>query len=225
MNEFISTLLVGISAFIATNIDDIVILLILFSQTDSSFRCRHIVTGQYLGFTVLVIASLPGLFSGSVIAPNWIGLLGLIPIAMGISSLINREENVSEEIVITPVDYEDSNTITFLNPYIYSVAAITIANGSDNITVYVPLFASGNLSNFLIIIVAFFILIAIWCYLAYKFTSYSKITNLLSKYANYIFPVVFIGIGSFIILKNEALSLFKLAISCICLVIILNNNK
>ncbi len=225
MSEFITTLLVGVSAFIATNIDDIVILLILFSQTDSSFRYHHIVAGQYLGFTVLVIASLPGLFSGSVIAPNWIGLLGLIPIAIGISSLINREENASEEIAITPVDYKDSETANFLNPHTYSVAAITIANGSDNISVYVPLFASINFSNFLIIIVAFFILIAIWCYLAYKFTYYSQIAHLLSKYGNYIFPIILIGIGSFIVLKNEALSLIKLGVSYFCLIVILNKNK
>ncbi|BAZ66818.1 MAG: cadmium resistance transporter [Pelatocladus maniniholoensis HA4357-MV3] len=225
MSEFIPTLLVGISAFIATNIDDIVILLILFSQTDSSFRCRHIIAGQYLGFTVLLIASLPGLFSGSVIAPHWLGLLGLIPIAMGISSLINQEENISEEIAITHVDDKNSDTANFFNPHTYSVAAITIANGSDNISVYVPLFASGSLNNFIIIVIVFFLLIAIWCYLAYKFTSYSQIANILSKYGNYIFPIVLIGIGSYLLLKNQSLSLFKLAVSCFCLVIILNKNK
>ncbi|KOP27829.1 transporter [Hapalosiphon sp. MRB220] len=225
MSEFITTLLVGISAFIATNIDDIVILLILFSKTDSSFRCRHIIAGQYLGFTVLVIASLPGLFSGSVIAPHWLGLLGLIPIAMGISSLINQEENISEEIAITHVDDKNSDTANLFNPYTYSVAAITIANGSDNISVYVPLFASGSLNNFIIVVIVFFLLIAIWCYLAYKFTSYSQIANILSKYGNYIFPIVLILIGSSLILKNESLSLFKLAVSCFCLVIIINKNK
>ncbi|WP_414529867.1 cadmium resistance transporter [Nodularia chucula] len=74
MSELITTLLVGISAFIGTNIDDIVILLLLFSQINSNFRCRHIIAGQYLGFTILVIASLPGLFGGLIIPPNWIGL-------------------------------------------------------------------------------------------------------------------------------------------------------
>jgi len=221
MSELIPTLLVGISAFIATNIDDIVILLLLFSQLNSSFRRRHIIAGQYLGFTVLVIASLPGLFGGLVIPPNLIGLLGLIPIAIGISSLINREEDISQDIIVATAEYQDINTASIFNAQTYSVAAITIANGSDNISVYVPLFASSNLENFVIILGVFFILIALWCYLADKFTYQTKIANILSQYSSYIFPFVLILLGCFIVLKTETLSLVKLGASCMCLTILL----
>jgi cadmium resistance transport/sequestration family protein len=221
MSELITTLLIGISAFIATNIDDIVILLLLFSQLNSSFRRRHIIAGQYLGFTVLVIASLPGLFGGLVIPPNWIGLLGLIPIAIGISSLINREEDVSQNVIVATAEYQDINTASIFNAQTYSVAAITIANGSDNISVYVPLFASSNLENFVIIIGVFFILIALWCYLADKFTYQTKFANILSQSSSYIFPFILIVLGGFIVLKAETLSIFKLAGSCICLTILL----
>ncbi len=220
MSELITTLLVGISAFVATNIDDIVILLLLFSQLSSSFRCRHIVAGQYLGFTVLIIASLPGLFGGLIIPPNWIGLLGLIPMTMGISSLMNREENETLELEIVTTEYQDANTTSLFNAQTYNVAAITIANGSDNISVYIPLFASSNTANFIIIIGVFFVLIAIWCYLAYKLTYQTKIANKLSQYSNYILPFVLIILGGLIILKTAALSLIKLAASCICLAIL-----
>jgi cadmium resistance transport/sequestration family protein len=220
MSELITTLLVGISAFVATNVDDIVILLLLFSQINSSFRCRHIVAGQYLGFTMLIIASIPGLFGGLIIPSNWIGLLGLIPIAMGISSLINREENETPEVEIITTEYEDTNTTSFLNVYTYSVAAITVANGSDNISVYIPLFASSSFANFIIIIGVFFTLIAIWCYLAYKFTYQAQVAYILSQYGSYILPFVLIILGGVIILKTAALSWMKLLASCICLAIL-----
>ncbi|MBW4563922.1 MAG: cadmium resistance transporter [Mojavia pulchra JT2-VF2] len=223
MGDLITTLLVGISAFVATNIDDIVILLLLFSQVSSNFKCRHIVVGQYLGFTVLIIASLPGLFSGLIIPPNWIGLLGLIPMAMGISSLINQEEDETQEAVVITAEYQDINTTSLFNAQTYSVAAITIANGSDNVSVYVPLFGSSNLLNFIIIIGIFFILIALWCYLAYKLTDQIKIADTLIQYGSYIFPVVLIILGGVIILNTEALGLMKLAASCVCLVILLKN--
>ncbi|MBH8551395.1 cadmium resistance transporter [Nostocaceae cyanobacterium CENA357] len=223
MSELVTTFLVGISAFVATNIDDIVILLLLFSKLNSKFRCRHIIAGQYLGFTVLIIASLPGLFGGLIIPPNWIGLLGLIPIAIGISSLINREEVETQEAVVTTAEYHNINTTSLLNAQTYSVAAITIANGSDNISVYVPLFASNDLGNFIIIIGIFFVLIALWCYLAYKFTYQAKVADILIKNGSYIFPVVLVIVGGTIILKTEALSLIKLAASCVCLVILVKN--
>ncbi|MFS0518306.1 cadmium resistance transporter [Nostoc sp. UIC 10607] len=220
MSELITTLLVGISAFFATNIDDIFILLLLFSQLNSSFKSRHIVAGQYLGFTVLIIASLPGLFGGLIIPPNWIGLLGLMPMTMGISSLINQEENQTLEVAFASAEYQDANTTSFFNARTYNVAAITIANGSDNISVYVPLFASSNIVDFIIIIGVFFILIAICCYLAYKFTYQTKIAYQLSQYSSYILPFVLIIVGGIIILKTEALSLIKLLASCICLAIL-----
>lgn len=220
MSELITTLLVGISAFIATNIDDIVILLLLFSQINSSFRCRHIVAGQYLGFTVLIIASLSGLLGGLIIPSKWIGLLGLIPMTMGISSLINQEENEIPEVEAITADYQEANSSDLFNVHTYSVAAITIANGSDNISVYIPLFASSDWVNFLTIIGIFLILIGIWCYLAYKFTYQTKIANLLNQYGNYILPFVLITLGIIIILKTEALSWFRLAGSFICLAIL-----
>lgn len=50
MNNIISIITQSIIAFIATNIDDILILLLFFSQINTYFRRRHIVVGQYLRF-------------------------------------------------------------------------------------------------------------------------------------------------------------------------------
>lgn len=69
----------SISAFAATNLDDLVILMLFFAQGDR-LRRRDIVSSQYLGFGLLVLASLPGFF-GSLILPRlWIGLLGIMPV-------------------------------------------------------------------------------------------------------------------------------------------------
>ncbi len=105
------------------------------------------------------------------------------------------------------------------------MAAVTLANGSDNISVYVPLFASSNLESFVIIIGLFFILLGIWCYGAYKLTHYRVIADILTGYINNFVPFILIGLGAFIVLKSEALSLIKLAASCLCLMILVKNNE
>ncbi|MEH2436867.1 MAG: cadmium resistance transporter [Nostoc sp.] len=225
MSELVTAITTGAIAFIATNIDDIVILLLLFSQINANFRRRHIVAGQFLGFTVLLILSLSGLFGGLVLSKSWIGLLGLVPIAIGISSLVNKEEDALEEVVATTEESEASNITSFLSPQTYSVAAITVANGSDNISVYVPLFASSNLESFVIIIGLFFLLLGVWCYAAYKLINYRVIADVLTRYGNNIVPFVLIGLGAFIVLKSEALNLIKLAASCFCLIILVKNNE
>ena len=224
MSELISAVSTGIVAFTATNIDDIVILLLFFSQVNSTFTRRQIIAGQYLGFTALVIASLPGLFGGLVLPPNWIGLLGLIPITIGISSLINQEDS-SEEAAAETEQLEDRAFASFLSPQTYSVAAITIANGSDNISVYIPLFASTDLGSFLVIIAVFFLLIGVWCYSAYKLTYQTGIADILTQYANYLVPFVLIGLGTFIVLKSDALNPIKLLASCLCLGILVKDDN
>ncbi|MEH2160806.1 MAG: cadmium resistance transporter [Nostoc sp.] len=225
MNELFTAITTGAIAFIATNIDDIVILLLFFSQINTNFRPRHIVAGQFLGFTVLLILSLPGLFGGLVLSKNWIGLLGLLPMSIGISSLVNRQEDSSQEVFATTKEIEASTITSFFSSQAYSVAAVTIANGSDNISVYVPLFANSNLERFVVIIGLFFLLLGIWCYTAYKLTNYRVIADILSRYVNNIVPFILIGLGAFIVLESEALSLIKLAASCFCLVILVKNDK
>ncbi|MEH2303786.1 cadmium resistance transporter [Nostoc sp.] len=225
MNELVTAITTGAIAFIATNIDDIVILLLFFSQINTSLRPRHIVAGQFLGFTVLLILSLPGLFGGLVLSKNWIGLLGLLPMSIGISSLVNWEEDSSKEVAATTEEAEASTITSFFSPQAYSVAAVTLANGSDNISVYVPLFASSNLESFVVIIGLFFILLGIWCYGAYKLTHYRVIADILTRYINNFVPFILIGLGAFIVLKSEALSLIKLAASCFCLIILVKNNE
>ena len=217
MNNLLTAIITGVVAFIATNIDDIVILLVFFSQVDENFRPWHIVVGQYLGFTILIIFSLPGLFGGLILPQSWIGLLGLIPIAIGISSLVNKE---TEQLA----DVTQEITLSFLKPQIYTVAAITVANGSDNISIYIPLFSSTQLESFLIIIGLFFLLLAIWCYAAYQLTHQQKIANFLTKYGNYLVPFVLMSLGIVIVWKSKALSPLKLFGSCICLLILLKKN-
>lgn len=224
MNELVTAISTGVVVFSATNIDDIVILLLFFSQVNNNFRPQHIVMGQYLGFTVLVMLSLPGFFGGLILPPNLIGLLGLLPIAIAISSLVNREEDVVEEIIPVSAQAEAATTTSFLSPETYTVASITIANGSDNISVYVPLFANSNLESLLVIIGLFFLLLGIWCYLAYKLTYQNTIAKFLTSYSNYIVPFVLLALGAFIVLKSEALSLIKLVASCFCLMILLRND-
>jgi cadmium resistance protein CadD (predicted permease) len=46
------------TAFGATNVDDIFILTLLFSRLDRNFRAVHVVGGQLIGFTLLVLVSL-----------------------------------------------------------------------------------------------------------------------------------------------------------------------
>lgn len=225
MEELITAIPTGITAFTATNLDDLVILSLWFSQVNSNFRWRHIVIGQFLGFSILVIASLTGFLGGLILPKHLIGLLGLVPIAIGLSSWLNKESDDSDVEDEQLQQSETSPFASLLSPQTYSVAAITVANGSDNISIYMPLFANSSLIRLLIILIIFFLLVGVWCYTSYKLISQNNIADVLNRYGSNLVPFVLVGLGVYIILESGALNPFALVASCICLMIIVKKYK
>jgi cadmium resistance transport/sequestration family protein len=205
MNELLTAISTGMAAFTATNLDDILILLLFFSQVNAVFRRRHIVFGQYLGFTALVLASLPGFFGRLIFPPDWIGMLGLLPIAIGLSRLLNPETDDSEAEAELEQS-EKSFFSSFLSPQTYSVAAVTVANGGDNIGIYVPLFASNTLESLAVILAVFFAMVGVWCYAAYRLIQMRAIADTLTRYGNQLVPFVLIGLGIAILVKSGTLA-------------------
>jgi cadmium resistance transport/sequestration family protein len=208
----LSAVLVGITSFIATNLDDIVVLVIFFSQVSATFRRRHIVFGQYLGFTALLLLSLPGYFGGLVLPKAWVGLLGLLPLGVGISQLFNRDTDEPEiqTVSITSESKASIRTVmgSLLSPQAYQVAAVTIANGGDNIGIYVPLFASSTFPRLAIIVSVFLVLVGIWCWVAERLTRQRAIALLLSRYGHRAIPFVLIGLGLYISIDSGTLAMF-----------------
>ncbi|MHC0065365.1 cadmium resistance transporter [Nostoc sp. UIC 10890] len=210
MSWLISTLIIGISVAFATTFDDNLYLTAFFGKVNRSFRPKHIVLGEFLGFTTLVCASLPGFFGGMLIPSTWIGLLGLLPIAIGISNFISREQE-EETVQAVSVDLTPTKSgrqkkslfATIRDPQTYRVSAVTIANGGNNIGIYVPLFASCNLPSLGVIVCVCYFTVGTWCLLSYNLTRNPLMTPVLTRYGRKIFPFVLIYLGLSILIKSE----------------------
>ncbi len=126
-------LLTGIVAFASTNIDDIFILALFFGN--SRFKDAEVVLGQYAGIMALIAISLTGSLLGLVIAPPYIGLLGLFPVYLGVKGVIGLQGRQPQADGIADAEARSHSS------HVLSVASVTIANGGDNVGIYVPLFA------------------------------------------------------------------------------------
>jgi cadmium resistance transport/sequestration family protein len=201
----------GITAFVATNIDDILILMVFFSQSNFTFRPWHIVLGQYLGFGIILLASLPGFFGGLILQKEWIGLLGFVPIGIGLYRLWRPEQ---EEKVVQTISQEGRDQFSrfpgfaklsqLIPPQTYQVAMITLANGGDNIGIYIPLFANSSLASLSVILIVFLFLVGLWCYIAFQLVQHPAIAHILTHYGEAIVPFVLIGLGIFILKDSES---------------------
>lgn len=192
--DFIALFGIGISAFIATNIDDIFILMIFFSHP--KYHSYNVIFGQYLGIATLVFISALGSLLALVVPSYIIGLLGIVPIGIGITKLIQlRKENDSQE---QKVQVNKLSYLSFL-----SVAGITISNGGDNIGIYTPLFATyHSIIEVMILILVFMFMTAFWCGIGYYLVKHPLIAVPFRKNAHIILPFVLIGLGIYIIISS-----------------------
>lgn len=221
MSELSTAIPLGLTTFTATNMDDLVILTLIFSQMKTNLH-KHIVAGQYLGFTALIIVSLSGFFGSTILPQPWIGLLGIAPMMIGFYRLLHQDTGTEAETETETEQPVKPWFTYFLSPQIYSMAAVTIANGADNIAIYAPLFASTTRESLVIILTVFFLLVGVWCFAALQLTRTPAIADALNRYGNQLVPFVLIILGSFILieshtLENPGLAVLTLVICCICL--------
>ena len=215
MSWLIGTLIIGISAAFATTFDDNIYLTAFFGKVNHVFRPKHIIIGEFVGFTALVLASLPGFFGGLVLPEAWIGLLGILPIVIGISNLMSRDDDGD---IIQDVSVDFRHTVksrrhkkslfaTLRDPQTYRVSAVTIANGGNNIGIYVPLFATTNLPSLGVILCICYFTVGVWCLLSYNLTRNPLMAPLMARYGRKIFPFVLIWLGFSIMMKSGTFQL------------------
>ena len=190
-------LLVTLAAvlFIATDMDDLFLLAAFFA--DPRYRAGEIWAGQYLGIALLFAASAALSMVSLVIEPQHLRWLGLAPIAIGARQLLalraaQRDEGAAAEAA---APRGAGNVL--------AVAVVTVANGGDNLAVYVPVFATRSGGEIAAIALVFAPLVALWCAAAQWLTRHASLGAPIRRYAHVATPVVLVLLGLWILLGSE----------------------
>lgn len=191
-------IIIAVVAFLATNLDDLFVLMIFFAHPD--YNDTQIVIGQYIGISSLILISTLAYFFKFFIPSSFIGLLGIFPIIIGLKNLLNlrkREENHDSK------DKRENKSISrFINSSIFSVVVVSFTNGGDNIGVYAPLFATLNINQLYFVILIFLIMIGIWCLISYRLVNNRRLGGRIREYGHLVLPFVLIIIGISILIKS-----------------------
>ncbi len=196
----IQTIVTAAILYIATAVDLLVILLIFFAKAKTKKEYRDIYIGQYVGSVTLIVVSLFFAFVLNYVPEKWIlGLLGLIPIYLGIKVAIygdsDGEERAKKEL-----------NEKGLSKLVGTIAIITIAScGADNIGVFVPYFVTLSVTNLLITLFVFLILIFFLVFTAQKLANIPGVGEIVEKFSRWIMAVIYIALGLFIIIENDTI--------------------
>jgi cadmium resistance protein CadD (predicted permease) len=191
MSELASVLGVGIPVFAATNADDLLLLAAFFA--DPRFRPRSVVAGQLLGIGALVLVSALAALAAFSLPPGWVALLGIAPLWLGLRALRAPGDASEPETPSRPA------TAPWL-----AVAAVTVANGGDNLGVYIPLFARAPaaIPAYAAIFAA---LTLLWCWAGHRLVHHAALGGRLRIVLRRALPFVLIGLGLWILSGARAL--------------------
>jgi len=191
MGHPLSTMVAAVGVFAGTDIDDIIVLTVLFLAGRATGRPTkvHVIAGQYLGIAALVAVSAIAAVGLLIVPQRRIGLLGLVPIALGIRGLVAAATNRDRD---TPVAAAG----------VLSVAAVTIANGADNLSVYIPLFRTIGPGDSLLTVAVFAVMVAVWLAAAFWLGSHKRVVALVERFGHWLVPVVFVAIGALILIRS-----------------------
>lgn len=185
----------AVGMFAVTNVDDLVLLAVFFAQAAGRGAAR-VVVGQYLGFAAILAASVVGALGAGLLPDEVIPYLGLLPLLLGLRAAWDawHERAGDDEPPVTA-------------PTALAVAAVTFANGGDNIGVYVPVFTTVGTGGLVVFTVVFLVLTGVWCLAGRYLATRPVIARALARWGHVVLPLVLIGTGVLILVEGGAFGL------------------
>jgi cadmium resistance protein CadD (predicted permease) len=199
MDTTAALLALAIGLFVTTNIDDIFVLVGFCS--DPKFKPRQIALGQLGGLAALYGASVVFALLALVVPPAWIGLLGVMPIAIGLKKILElRHVDESED---------DSPDAASHHGNVLAVAAVTIANGGDNLSIYTPIFATRSGADVAVIGLVFVAMTFVWVGAAFWLTHHPTLGAPIRRYGQRVVPFVLVALGAWILVEAGTFTLLR----------------
>ena len=194
----IQNIVTSIILYSGTAVDLLIILMLFFAKRKSRKDIINIYLGQFLGSVSLILLSLLFAFVLDYIPSKEIlGLLGLIPIFLGLKVLLLGDSD--GEAIAKDGLRKDNKNLIFL------VAMITFAScGADNIGVFVPYFTTLNLANLIVTLLTFLVMIYFLVFSAQKLAQVPSVGETLEKYSRWFIAVVYLGLGMYILIENNS---------------------
>lgn len=199
----VQNVVTSIILYSGTAVDLLIILMLFFAKRKSRKDIINIYLGQFLGSVSLILLSLLFAFVLNYIpSKEVLGLLGLIPIFLGLKVLLLGDSD-GEAIAKDGLRKDDKNLI-------FLVAMITFAScGADNIGVFVPYFVTLNLANLIVALLTFLVMIYLLVFSAQKLAQVPSVGETLEKYSRWFIAVVYLGLGMYILIENNSFNILR----------------
>ncbi|RKE35133.1 cadmium resistance protein CadD (predicted permease) [Paraburkholderia sp. BL23I1N1] len=203
-----SLALLAVAAYAATNIDNLFVLLAFLAETGGNRR--RVIAGQFAGSVVLIVGAILLAALLTQLPTGYVGLLGILPVGVGLGKAWTRFRPGNADLekaaqAAAHVQAPATPTTTGAGSSWSTVACVAVANGSDNLAVYVPLYASHSRSEGVFVSLVFVAMIGIWCAGAVWLVEHPLLGAPIRRYGTALLPLILLVIGVSVIVQNDTL--------------------
>ena len=196
MNELLIVVGVTAGAFISTNLDNLLLLATMYSR-----YYRHpwtVTAGYFVGMNLIAAITIAVGLVGEFIPVAYLGLLGVIPMLMGVLALwkLYRHSQSAGEVDST---YAGNSVLAIF----FALVTIQLSNGADTIITFSTLYADSSSPSDFVVAPTFFTMVGIFSLLAFYSVKHPRLSYVLVRYGQYVTPFILMLVG-FYIFSNTA---------------------
>jgi cadmium resistance protein CadD (predicted permease) len=198
--ELAALVLVTAGGFVATNLDNLLILVGLLGAGGA----RHwpILLAFALAAAGALLVALLGGLAGTFVDPGQVGYLGLLPIALGCAQLY-RNLCVGESCASTPEERSDQAPGAGAEAGVVLATFLVMAsNSGDSIALFLPLFAESRRDALVVEVATCLLMILLWCHLAKQAVRRPVLAKALQRQGRYLVPLLMIAVGGYVLLDT-----------------------
>jgi len=187
----------SVVVFLATSVDELVVLTTIFAYAERRNAVGQVYAGQLLSQVVLLAISVLAASGIQTVSQRGIGLLGIVPILSGIRILLRGDEEDEAEATARRLRSHASVALT--------VAVIAIGGGGEELAVFTPFLGALARPELVAALVTLVLLVPVWCRIGQRIASIQRIHGWTTRYQRIFVPVVFIGLGVFVMIDSGIL--------------------
>lgn len=221
--------LVAAGAYASTNIDNLTLTAALVAATRPD-RVRRVIRGQVAGQLVVVVVSIAAAAVLFAVPARWIGLLGFVPIALGLRGLVTMRSAIAADRAARPSAGADPDagadpgtgaggdgaspepnrgwrTARRLPAAGFFTALLTDLGASgDNFSVYIPIFRTVHVAGGLVTLAVFALLEVVLCALAVFAGRHPHTRRVLDRGGLLAIPFLYLAIGVVVLIRSGVFS-------------------